>query len=308
MEFENPLLPFELLERLIFSFSGLAWFLDCFLNRLKTIKESIDVEKIKELKGNELRDYLVEQRDILADRICQDPEELENFLNLWDGNLGLHDYSINNILLGWFQYPQLSMLAGYKKWQSLGRNVRRGEKAIKILAPLKKKIRDEESEEDKYILLGFKYVNVFDVLQTEGENLEFGHSDKAKGDISFEEIKKISPLPVVVKYSGTSNGSVNSERILIAPKDNEAAMAATLLHEIAHYKLGHLKSDLDREIKEVEAETSSFICSALGLKNEKARLYVGAWNGNGDKLKGRGTKIISVAESIIRDINQLNSK
>jgi hypothetical protein len=87
MEFENPLLPFELLERLIFSFSGLAWFLDCFLNRLKTITESIDVEKIKELKGNELRDYLVEQRDILADRICQDPEELENFLNLWDGHI-----------------------------------------------------------------------------------------------------------------------------------------------------------------------------------------------------------------------------
>lgn len=267
------------------------------------------MEKISELKGNELRNYLVEQRDMLADRICQDPDELEKFVKLWDNNLGLHSYSINNCILAWMQYPQVSMLAGYKKWQSLGRQVMRGKKAIRILAPMKMKIRDKESEQEKYIIKGFRIVNVFDVNMTDGENLEFGHSDQVQGDIKFEEIKKISPLPVVVKYSGTSNGSVNPERILVAPKDNEAAMVATLLHEIAHYKLGHLKSDLDRETKEVEAETVSYItCSALGMKNEKARFYVGTWNGSEEKLKGRGKKIISVAEEILREINQLNSE
>jgi antirestriction protein ArdC len=257
-----------------------------------------------ELKGKELAEFLVEHRDKLTDSICQDPEELEKFVRLWDGNLGMHQYSINNTILAWMQYPQVSMLAGYKKWQSLGRFVRKGERAIKVLAPLAKKIRDKETDEEIYVVTGFKYVNVFDVNQTDGKNLSFGHEKMVKGNISFNEIRKISPLPVIVKYDGTSNGNVTPERILIAPKDNSAAMVACLIHEIAHYKHGHLDSDLDKEVKETEAECTSFIvCSYLGLDNEKSKYYVGAWNGTGNKLSGR--KIISVAESIIRDIEKL---
>ena len=78
-------------------------------------------------------------------------------------------------------------------------------------------------------------MNCFDIAQTQGDNLDFGHPEMVQGDISFDKIKQISPLPVVVKYAGTSNGNVNKKRILVAPKDNEAAMVATLIHEIAHY-------------------------------------------------------------------------
>lgn len=260
--------------------------------------------KISEDKrGAELSAFLVETLDELADNICQDPQKLEEFVELWSSKLGLHEYSINNIILAWYQYPQLSMLAGFKKWLSLGRTVRKGEKCIRILAPLTKKIRDEESDEDIYIVKGFRYVNVFDVNQTEGENLDFGHPDKVKGDITFDEIKRISPLPVVVKYSGTSNGNVKKDRILVAPKDNEAAMVATLLHEIAHYKLGHLGNDLDKGIKEIEAEAVSHIlCKYLGLHNEKSQYYIRSWSSSTEELRGRGKKVISVAESIIRDI------
>ena len=151
-------------------------------------------------------------------------------------------------------------------------------------------------------------MNCFDVNQTEGENLEFGHSNKVKGDISFDKVKKISPLPVILEYAGTSNGSVNTERILIAPKDNEASMVASLIHEIAHYKL-HIatKTDLDKESREIEAETVSYIVtSSLGLDNQKSQYYVGAWNGNQDTLQGRGKKIISTAEAIIREIESLS--
>lgn len=267
------------------------------------------MEISKDLKGKELTAFLVSKLDELADGLCQDPEEIERFVQMWDASLGLHDYSINNVILAWFQYPQVSMLAGYRRWQGLGRIVRKNEKAIKVLAPLSRKIRDKESDEDVYIISGWRYVNVFDVNQTEGKNLDFGHSDRVKGTISFEAIKKISPLPVEVRYDGTSNGNINSERIVIAPKDNEAAMVGTLLHEVAHHKLGHVGSDLDRETKECEAETVSFIvCCYLSLDNQKSQYYIGAWNGKQKNLKGRGKHLISVAENIIRDINALSTE
>lgn len=263
------------------------------------------MEISKDLKGKELTAFLVSKLDELADGLCQDPEEIERFVQMWDASLGLHDYSINNVILAWFQYPQVSMLAGYRRWQGLGRIVRKNEKAIKVLAPLTRKIKDKNCEEDTFIISGWRYVNVFDVNQTEGENLDFGHSDKIKGTISFEAIKEISPLPVEVRYDGTSNGNITLERIVIAPKNNEAAMVATLLHEIAHYKLGHLGSELDKDTKELEAETVSFIvCCYLGLDNQKSHYYIGAWKGDQKKLKGKGKHLISVAESIIRDISR----
>jgi hypothetical protein len=272
-------------------------------------KESgcMSLEIPKELKGKELTSCLVEQRDRLADSVCQDPEQLETFVKLWDGSLAMHNYSFNNLILAWLQYSKVSMLAGFKKWQSLGRTVIKGEKAIKVLSPLTRKIKDSDSDEDSFIITGWRYVNVFDVNQTEGENLDFGHSDKVTGEnISFDVIKNISPLPVIVEYAGTSNGNITSERILVAPKDNEAAQIGSLLHEVAHYKLGHLGSDLNKETKEIEAETVSFIVTSyLGLKNEKSKYYIGSWNGSGNELKGRGKNIIAVAEAIIRDINLL---
>jgi len=210
------------------------------------------------------------------------------------------------LILAFLQYSKVSMMAGFKKWQSLGRTVIKGEKAIKVLAPLTRKIKDKENDEETFIITGWRYVCVFDVLQTDGDELEFGHSDKVSGDVNFDTIKAISPLPVVVEYAGTSNGNITQDRILIAPKDNQAAQVATLIHEISHYKLGHLDSELDKETKEIEAETVSFIVTSyLGLDNQKSKYYIGSWNGSGAELKGRGKNIIAVAETIIRDINAL---
>ncbi|KAF5036119.1 hypothetical protein DSECCO2_578410 [anaerobic digester metagenome] len=261
----------------------------------------------RQLKGKELSAFLVDKLDELADNLCQDPEKLVEFVELWSSNLRLHEYSINNIILAWTQYPQISMLSGFRKWLSLGRTVRKGERAIRILAPITRKVKDKESDEDIYLVKGFRYVNVFDVNQTEGENLDFGHPEMVQGEISFDKIKQISPLPVVVKYSGTSNGNVNKDRILVAPKDNEAAMVATLIHEIAHYKLGHVGNDLDKAIKEIMAEGISHIVTRyLGLENVKSYYYIRSWSSSSKELRGQGKKIISTAEAIIREIESLS--
>jgi hypothetical protein len=262
----------------------------------------------QEKRGTELSSFLSEKLDEIIDQaFSQDIDAVNEFISLWSSNLNLHEYSIGNVILAWAQYPQVSMLSGFKNWQKLGRTVCKGEKAIRILAPLTRKVKDKDTDEDIYIVKGFKYVNVFDVNQTEGENLEFGHPDKVKGDISFDKIKQISPLPVIVQYSGTSNANVNKERILVAPKDNEAQMVSSLLHEIAHYKLNHIGADLDKAIKEIEAEAVSYLVTRyLGLQNEKSQYYIRSWSSSTEELRGRGKKVISVAESIIREIESIS--
>jgi len=263
--------------------------------------------KIPEDKsGAELSAFLVEKLDEIIDQaFSQDIDAVNEFITLWSSNLNLHEYSIGNVILAFFQYPELSMLAGFKKWQKLGRTVRKGEKAIRILAPLTRKVKDKDTNEDIYLVKGFRYVNVFDVNQTEGDNLDFGHPEMIKGDVSFDKIKQISPMPVVVKYAGKSNANVNKTRILVAPKDNEASMVGSLIHEIAHYKLLHVGSDLDKAIKEIEAEAVSYIVTKyLGLQNEKSQYYIRSWSSGTEELRAR--KVISVAESIIRDIEALS--
>lgn len=150
-------------------------------------------------------------------------------------------------------------------------------------------------------------VSVFDVSQTDGPEISIGCSDLIKGEVSFEELVKACPIPIVVKDLGLTNGRTNGNIIWISPRDNEAAMVATLLHEWSHCWLGHcdkepgiLYEDDNRSLQEIEAECCSFIISSfLGIDNRKSKFYIGSWGGNEDKIKGRGRKLITISERII---------
>lgn len=262
----------------------------------------------KDLKGKELTAFLVSKLDELADSICQDPEELLSFFKRW--NNGFHSYSINNTILAWAQRPDFTLLAGYKTWTKKERQVKKGERAIRILAPMVKKIKAEDDEES-FIIRGFRPVSIFDISQTEGEPVDVGCSDLISGMVDFERIANISPVPVHIMDLGLSNGNTDGKEINITPKENRSAMVATLIHEICHVKLGHcddsgiLFETDDRSVKEIESETCNFIvCSTIGIQNNKSRLYIGNWGANKEDLQHRGKKIISVAESIIRDISR----
>ena len=142
----------------------------------------------KELKGKYLTAFLVEKLDELADDICQNEGQLKTFIKKWNG--GFHSYSFNNIILSWLQRPDFTLLAGYKSWKGRGRQVKKGERAIRILAPMVKKIKEDNGDETM-IIRGFRLVSVFDIAQTEGEEIEeLGCPDLVSGDFDFETIVK----------------------------------------------------------------------------------------------------------------------
>ncbi|MCE5213407.1 MAG: ImmA/IrrE family metallo-endopeptidase [Methanobacterium sp.] len=295
--------------------------------------------EIGNLKGKELSEYLSQELDELADNICQDPDELERFVKQW--NNGFHSYSLNNTLLILSQRPDSTLVAGYRSWQERGRQVLRGEFGIRIFAPNTRKAfapntcKDENAEDDETIIItGFHATTVFAIQQTgvfrsfvaHGRYLhrvidpdpvwypEVGCSDLITGEIQLDKVIEAIPVPIVFKDLGFSNGKTDGKVIYITPKKNKAAQVNTIIHEYSHVLLhfnestaSSLYDSENRSIAEIEAESVAFIVTSyLGLKNLKSALYVGNWGANSEKLKGRGKRIISTAEAIIRDIESLS--
>ena len=82
-----------------------------------------------------------------------------------------HSYSFNNALLIYLQRPDATLVAGYRRWQELGRQVRKGETSLAILAPIVCKVTEKDNCEEERRVVGFRSARVFDVLQTDGDPL-----------------------------------------------------------------------------------------------------------------------------------------
>lgn len=222
-----------------------------------------------------------------------------------------YDYSFNNVLLIAMQKPDASLVAGYAAWQKqFGRYVKKGEKGIKILAPMFRKMKKEEEsretaelaaeqpgEEEKTekILTGFKVVSVFDISQTEGKELPTYGVPMLQGDVEgyaefFQAAREISPVPVSFEtIQGEAHGYYHQmeKRIAVAEGMSELQNVKTLLHEIAHAKLHAMDPDapegqetLDRHTKEVQAESIAYVvCQHYGLDtSEYSFAYVAGWS------------------------------
>lgn len=243
-----------------------------------------------------------------------------------------HNYSYNNVMLILMQKPTATMVAGYKKWQDeFNRHVKKGEKALKIIAPMFKTEvvtkRDENGEpvlDDKgntvkekvQNLIGFKIVNVFDVSQTEGDPLPT-LTDRLQGNVEdYEKImntlKKISPYPVVfTEFDGETNGlcSFKNRQIYIQANMSEQQTIKTLIHEITH-AIFHEERDKNRsiEVKEIEAESVAFIVSDyLGIDTSSYSFsYIASWSEDKEltKLKESLDRIQKASQKIINAINE----
>lgn len=203
------------------------------------------------------------------------------------------NYSCKNQLLIQLQKPNATLIAGFKKWNKLGRKIKPGEKAIKILAPHSKKeiqTNPETGEEKEITKTFFRPVSVFDVSQTTGKKLlsldlevPGNNLNKLlKKLISFCKHKKIS---VEFKELNKSTfGYSKKTKIVINSKQSINSQTNTLIHEIAHTLIHFKKNNFSKEEKEIHAEATVFIISkALKFKN-KSPQYLAFHTKNKQKI------------------------
>ncbi|MEE1136927.1 MAG: YodL domain-containing protein [Acutalibacteraceae bacterium] len=228
-----------------------------------------------------------------------------------------HNYSFNNTLLIYMQKPDATLVAGFNKWKDkFERNVNKGEKGIKIIAPTpyKKKIekdvldpdtklpmRDENGEiikEEKEVSIpSFRPVTVFDVSQTSGKELPTLASDlngKVENfDMLKEAISRSAPVPISFKpLRSDTDGYFSPKRqeIVIREGMGEVQTVCAMIHESAHAKLHNPanipetddKSKLSRSDEEVQAESIAYtVCAYFGIETgENSFGYLASWSQN----------------------------
>lgn len=179
-----------------------------------------------------------------------------------------HSYSAGNIALIMTQRPDATMVAGYRRWQQLGRQVRKGEKGLMILAPVVRKTEDE-GDDSARMVAGFRVATVFDIGQTEGDPLPeppAAEAIRTASDRGAELVRRLEAwlvtedVIVEVGECGSAHGfyQPGARRIVLSPEiigtDHQAK---TLVHEAAHFIAGH-RGYMPRDECETVAEASAF--------------------------------------------------
>ncbi len=227
----------------------------------------------------------------------------EKFKTILDSLARFHNYSFYNQII--LCFAGCSQVAGYKKWKELGRTVKKGQKAVWILAPWFKKVKVEkegEEEKERKLLHGFFSVPVFDIGQTEGEPIKRGFTTGS--DIDFEELRKATEKAgwtVVFKpLEIATGGYVTSENGEITLNSNldELENTGTLLHEWVHKELEHPDNGTPARVAEQQAETVTYLaCKVLGIER-KSVFYLKSWGLSENILKDFG-KVNKVSKKII---------
>lgn len=237
------------------------------------------------------------------------------------------------------QMPQASLVAGYSKWKNtFHRQVEKGQKAIKIIAPSPYKIDKIQDKIDpdtnrpmldtngnivkekvKVVIPAYKVTNVFDVSQTSGEpipslvNELSGNVEEYKTFI--EAIKRTSTVPIIFeKINSNAKGYYNIEDKCIVIKENmsEVQTAKTLIHEIAHSILHEkdngIEKEADRNTKEVQAESAAYAtCQHFNIDTSDYSFgYIAGWSSGKDieELRNSMNVIRQTASDLINGIEK----
>lgn len=207
----------------------------------------------------------------------------------WAGTRAtFHDYSLNNCMLIAMQCPEAAQVAGFKAWQQLGRQVRKGEHAIKIMAPMVVKQRDDNGNETDDTVTLFRAVSVFDISQTDGEPLPEPPCEPVTGDSHELYIAKLERFAQSIGYRVEyrplehSGGFCSQSEKLICVSTNTTSAnrrVKTLIHELAHAVGVPTYKEHGRADAEVIVETAAVIvCGAIGLDTSGESIpYIAGW-------------------------------
>lgn len=210
------------------------------------------------------------------------------------------------------QRPDATRVAGFHTWRKLGRRVRRGEKSLRILAPCiyTKRLEDDDQESKEVrVLGGFKVVHVFDISQTDGEELPdmrpallSGAAPQGLWEAVASQVERQGFTVERGRCPGRANGvaSFDRRKVIVRPDLDPAQALKTLIHELTHVLLH--EAGRERQRAEVEAESVAFIvCRACGLPSDDYTFpYVAAWSsGDLEIVRETGDRVVSCARRIL---------
>jgi antirestriction protein ArdC len=232
-----------------------------------------------------------------------------------------HNYSFGNILEIARQRPDAQRVAGLYAWNQLGRKVKKGERGIRILAPVigVKRKKDAEAEKDirtqnQAVLVGFRSAYVFDVSQTEGKEL-LELSERVTGNVGeYRErlVDFISGQGIQLEFKESiapALGMSYGGRIAIYPGQGEAEEFSTIVHELAHEMLhkAERRTATTKTVRETEAESIAFVVGkTIGLSTGRASAdYIHLYHGNAALLT-ESLEVIQKTSAVI--LSALESK
>ena len=222
--------------------------------------------------------------------------ESEKYMEFLKTMSKFHNYSFNNMILIHIQRPDATYVAGFKDWLTKFRRlVKKGEKGITIIAPIPyiRKEKNEKGEEIETKGLTYKATHVFDISQTQGEDLPTMETEELKGKVkNFNTLKgAIEELSSIkIEYRNLENdtkGFYSEKQNLIVIKNgmSEIQTLKTLLHELAHSQahcklaISERKQRVTRSAMESEAESIAYVVSDyFGIDtSDYSFIYIAGW-------------------------------
>jgi antirestriction protein ArdC len=224
-----------------------------------------------------------------------------------------HNYSFGNILEIARQKPGATRVAGLYAWNQLGRKVKKGERGIRILAPIVGVRRKPEEgaekdipEQNRPVLVGFRNAYVFDVSQTEGTELPAMR--QIKGDIGENRDRLLAFIErqgielYFTEKIAPALGMSYGGRIAILSGQSKAEEFSTIVHELAHEMLhkAERRTATTKVVRETEAEAIAFVISkAVGLETGTASAdYILLYHGNASLL-AESLEVIQQTSAVI---------
>ncbi|MGA3185463.1 MAG: ArdC-like ssDNA-binding domain-containing protein [Candidatus Dormibacteria bacterium] len=212
-----------------------------------------------------------------------------------------HRYSWGNTLLIAAQCPDATRVAGFHAWLRLGRHVRKGEHGIAILAPVVPRLRvvDADSGDERWVAgrpHAFRVAHVFDVSQTDGEELAPPPVTRLEGGDPKDWYTQLRDVAHSLEFTVEEdylpddvNGDCNHalRQIRIEVRNGQRQQVKTLAHELGHAILHADRAGLCREQAELEAESVAYVvCAGLGIDTSEYSFgYLAVWAGGGEQAR-----------------------
>ena len=255
------------------------------------------------------RDAKRSEQRALIEASCREMLSSEGWRRFAETRAAFHRYSFGNCALIAYQRPDATQVAGFKSWQALGRQVRKGERSIRILAPMSVKERDEQGNETDERLTFFRAVPVFDISQTDGDALPEAPREPITGDSHAGYVERLEQYARSLGYTverealDAAGGYCDHKRqriVVSSNVDSANAHVRVLVHELAH-ALGVGYAEYGREVAEVIVETATVIvCGSVGLDTSGESIpYITGWGEQDlDAIRRHAAKVDEIARAL----------